>query len=153
MPLDAKLKCYLTTAHYPKRTNTPPQDDVECPVWAGLLELAVVENGSYPAAVPFEGMQLAFGDRVATNILVYDGLGGYCADPGSTATLELRVTMSGFDSAQNPITGEGKAALQHPGPTPGAPSEKTYQVSVDVENVVKQKKAKLWLYFMVGSMC
>ena len=156
--LDALLRAVLTQVDYetPQPGEPPPDpllNDVDCALWSGLLEFSVVENGSYPAAVPFINLDLPFGGTVAPNILVYDGLGGWCEGGSLPATCKIRVTVSGLDSLGNPVFGSKLMTFLHPGTAPPHPPPIPYVIKVDVDNPVRRKRARLWFLFEVGTIC
>jgi hypothetical protein len=156
--IDALLRAVLTRVEYetPHPGQPPPDpvlNDVDCNLWSGLLEFAVEENGSYPAAVPFINLSLPYGGIANPDILVYDGVGGYCGPGTPDATLTLRVTVSGLDSMMNPVFGTTAMTASHPGtPTPHPPPTE-FAVLVSVDNPVRRRKARLWFYYQVGTMC
>lgn len=156
--IDALLRAVLTQVDYETPyPGEPPSDpllnDVDCNLWSGLLEFSVVENGSYPAAVPFIGLDLPYGGTVAPDILVYDGLGGWCEGGSPPATMKIRVTISGLDSLGNPVFGSSLVTALHPGTAAPHPPPIPYVVKVDVVNPVRGRRARMWLYFYTGTIC
>lgn len=131
----------------------PETPDVDCVLWGGVLEFSVVENGSYAAVVPFEMLALPFGGVALPNVLLYDAVGGYCGSANPPATLNLRATVSGKDSLGNPVTGTQFQVELHVATDAPHPPPTEYLVIVDAENPVRRRRAKLWLYFTVGTMC
>ena len=155
--IDALLRAVLTKVEnevpHPGEPPPTPENDVDVTMWSGLLEFAVLENGSYAAAVPFHTLFAPFGATANPDILVYDGVGGYCGAGTPAATLELRVTVSGVDSQSNPVLGSGSATVTHPGTDTPHPEPVGYVVVVNVENPARKRKARLWFYFYVGTVC
>jgi hypothetical protein len=156
--IDALLRAVLTKVEYetPHPGEPPPDpllNDVDCSVWSGLLEFTVEENGSYPAAVPFLNLGLPFGGTVAPDLLVYDGIGGYCGGGTPPATMNIRVTISGLDSHGNPVFGSTATSLLHPGTDTPHPPPVDYSVLVSVDNPIRRRRARLWFGFSIGTMC
>ena len=154
----ALLRTVLTKVEYevPHPGEPPPdpvENDVDCNVWGGLLEFSVLENGSYPAAVPFINLNLPFGGTATPDILVYDGVGGWCGAGTPPATLNIRVNVSGLDSEGNPVFGSATYVVPFPGTDPPHPPPIEVPVLVNVDNPIKRKRARLWFYFSVGTMC
>src|SRR5262245_8462343 len=155
--IDALLRAVLTKVEYevPHDGEPPPDpllNDVDCNVWNGLLEFSVVENGSYAAAVPFINLNMTYGGTATPGILVYDGLGGYCGG-GPPATCNIRATFSGLDSLGNPVLGTTTTSIAFPSTAPPHPPPVDIVVVVSADNPVRGRRARLWLYFGVGTMC
>jgi len=155
--IDALLRAVLTKVEYepPDPTSTAPPDpehDVDCNVWSGLLEFGALPNGSYLAAVPFINLDLPFGGTITPDILVYDGIGGFCGPITPPAMLNVRVTVAGLDSLANPVLGSAIATTPFPGTaSPHQPVE--YSVIVTVENPVRGRRARFWFRFTFRQMC
>jgi hypothetical protein len=153
MMIDALLRSTLSQVNYPTNVNAMTQDDVDCNLWSGLLEFSVVENGSYAAAVPFVHLGLPYGGAATPDLLVYDGIGGWCGAGTPPASLEFRITVSGVDSLGNPVFGSAMSTQLHPGTDPPHPPPGSYSVEVVVINPVRRKRARLFWIFTVESMC
>lgn len=153
MMIDALLRATLSKVDYPTNVNATTQDDVDCVLWSGLLEFSVVENGSYAAAVPFVHLDLPFGGTATPDILVYDGIGGWCGAGTPPASLEFRVTVSGLDSLGNPVFGSATSTQLHPGSDPPHPAAGIYSVDVMVINPARRKRARLFWVFTIETMC
>ena len=156
--IDALLRAVLTKVEYetPHPGEPPPipdENDVDCNVWSGLLEFSVVENGSYAACVPFINLDLPYGGTAMPDILVYDGVGGYCGEGTPPATLTIRVTVSGVDSQANPVFGTTTMTVPHPGTATPHPPPVDYVVVVAADNPARRRRARLWFTFAVGTMC
>jgi hypothetical protein len=150
--IDALLRAVLAKVDYDAPHPPDPEQDVECSLWSGLLEFGALPNGSYLAAVPFIDLVLPYGGSATPDLLVYDGLGGFCGAPTPPAMLNLRVTVAGLDSLGNPVLGSALTTTPFPGSNPPhGPAE--FSVAVDVENIVRRRRARLWFRFTFRHLC
>lgn len=147
------MQVRLVRISYPKVFQGATNQDLNCSTWSGLIDFAVVPNGSYAAVgIPFGPAFVPWGTLLPMETLVYDGIGGTCGGNGK-ATLSFRITAEGTGPDNGQAIGSTfNNSNLHPDPARGSIQVSKPNIAVEVKDAAGNK-AFLWFLFHVQSTC